>query len=232
MAISQPIKIGNNSFTLLVGLGSEDGVSVGADTDLSKIDVTQFVADLKSALEIYPLYSAYFGLEMEAHYFSKNDNEKSRAFHLMREDESVFQLFINTYEKAKANNLIDMPAYVDEYIQAIKGEFIRRTEKEATKAAKEARRKERLAVQGYVYLIKASTGHYKIGRTSDPKNRLKTFNVKLPFEVEFECVIQTSNMYDLEAELHTQFSQYRINGEWFNLEPAHVEYIKSLAVQS
>lgn len=83
--------------------------------------------------------------------------------------------------------------------------------------------------EGYVYLVQSISGAYKIGRTSNPANRLKTFNVKLPFEVEYLAVIPTSNMHGLEAELHNKYAQQRINGEWFDLSPADVEYIKGLA---
>lgn len=82
---------------------------------------------------------------------------------------------------------------------------------------------------GYVYLLLAESGHYKIGRTSDPENRAKTFGVKLPFRVEYECVIKTNEMVGLEKELHKKFDAKRIDGEWFALSNDDVEYIKSLA---
>lgn len=83
--------------------------------------------------------------------------------------------------------------------------------------------------KGYVYLIQSPTGAYKIGRTADPGDRLRTFNVKLPFEVEYVCVIATDDMYALERQLHGKFAAKRVNGEWFILSPDDVEYIKRLA---
>ncbi len=85
---------------------------------------------------------------------------------------------------------------------------------------------------GYVYLLQSKDGHYKIGRAIDPKNRAKTFGVQLPFEVEFICTIKTDDYEALELELHEMFKDFRIKGEWFNLAPEDVEYIKSLAVQA
>lgn len=82
---------------------------------------------------------------------------------------------------------------------------------------------------GYVYLIQSPTGAYKIGRTKDPSNRMKTFTVKLPFEVDYVCVIETADMYTLEGDLHLRFNSKRVNGEWFRLEPQDVEHIKELA---
>lgn len=81
---------------------------------------------------------------------------------------------------------------------------------------------------GYVYLLRAHSGLYKIGFTKNPDHRIETFSVKLPFEVEFEALINTDNMHQLERGLHVMFDDKRVNGEWFNLSPEDVAYIKSL----
>lgn len=82
---------------------------------------------------------------------------------------------------------------------------------------------------GYVYLIQSPTGAYKIGRTIDINRRIKTFHVKLPFEIEPICIIKTENMFVLEAQLHIKFALKRLDGEWFKLTTEDVEYIKSLS---
>lgn len=82
---------------------------------------------------------------------------------------------------------------------------------------------------GYVYLLQSPTGFYKIGRAINPANRLKTFSVHLPFEVEYICLIQTDDMIGLELELHRRFAAKRGNGEWFALDDADVAYVKGLA---
>lgn len=81
---------------------------------------------------------------------------------------------------------------------------------------------------GYVYLIQSPSSAYKIGRARNPHNRMKTFGVQLPFEVEFVALIQTDDMYGLERRLHDRFHAKRINGEWFALTPEDVDYIKGL----
>lgn len=82
---------------------------------------------------------------------------------------------------------------------------------------------------GYVYLLREINGlHYKIGRAKDPSDRKRVFTVKLPYQVEYECLIKTDNAPALEKRLHRKFAKKRANGEWFALEPADVEYIKSL----
>ena len=72
------------------------------------------------------------------------------------------------------------------------------------------------------------SGAHKIGHSRNPENRIKTFNVKLPFEVEFIKVIKVRDMKGMERKLHKYFENKRINGEWFNLDPEDVEYIKSI----
>lgn len=82
---------------------------------------------------------------------------------------------------------------------------------------------------GYIYLLQSVSGAYKIGRSKDPDDRLRTFEVKLPFEVEYVCTVETANMYELERALHKQFDHKRINGEWFRLEDKDIAAIKALA---
>lgn len=83
--------------------------------------------------------------------------------------------------------------------------------------------------KGYVYLLQSPSTAYKIGRTVNPENRMKTFGIQLPFEVEYLAVIPTDDMYLLEATLHERFAYKRLNGEWFELSDADIAYIKALA---
>lgn len=82
---------------------------------------------------------------------------------------------------------------------------------------------------GFVYLIQSDTGYYKIGKTRNPNNRMRTFNVKLPFEVSYACLIKTDHMSALENELHRLYASKRVNGEWFRLDEDDVAYIKGMA---
>lgn len=85
---------------------------------------------------------------------------------------------------------------------------------------------------GFVYLIQSSTGSYKIGRTKNPDNRMRTFGVQLPFEVDYVCTIETADMYMLEADLHRKYASKRVNGEWFSLTHEDVAAIQGMAVQA
>jgi hypothetical protein len=110
---------------------------------------------------------------------------------------------------------------------SVRRELARRETRERQEAQKKAKA-EKLD-KGYVYLIQSPTGAYKIGRTKHPEQRMKTFGVQLPFEVEFLCMIETTKMRLLERELHEKFESKRVNGEWFALEPSDVDYIKGLS---
>lgn len=82
---------------------------------------------------------------------------------------------------------------------------------------------------GYVYLIRSQDGYFKIGHTSDPDNRMKTFSVKLPFDVEYVCLIWSGDRFELERSLHDLYKSKHVNGEWFNLSDEDVNYLKGLA---
>ncbi len=100
--------------------------------------------------------------------------------------------------------------------------------KEKARLKLEEKRVERVHGVGYVYLLQSPSKFYKIGHTANYKERIHTFNVKLPFEVEYIALIESNNMFKLENELHTKYDGKRGNGEWFALDNDDVEYIKSL----
>ena len=83
---------------------------------------------------------------------------------------------------------------------------------------------------GYVYLLRAIEphNHYKIGRSSQPKKRIETLSVKLPYPIKPICLIKTDDMIELESNLHNMFDNKRVGGEWFQLDDTDIEYIKSL----
>ena len=79
---------------------------------------------------------------------------------------------------------------------------------------------------GFVYVLKSESGTYKIGRTKNPDDRLRTFSVKLPFAVEYEALIYSSDMIALERDLHLRFADKRVNGEWFTLNEQDMDEIR------
>lgn len=82
---------------------------------------------------------------------------------------------------------------------------------------------------GYVYLTQSPSGYYKIGRTANPNDRMRTFSLKLPIEIEYIHLIETPNMFKLESELHRMFTHKRVGDtEFFRLDEKDIAYIKSL----
>lgn len=80
---------------------------------------------------------------------------------------------------------------------------------------------------GYVYVLSSDSGLYKIGKTRDYKNRIRTFGVKLPFMVAYELVTKSDNYHALEQQLHQRFDHLRVDGEWFALTPDDLTAIKA-----
>lgn len=136
-------------------------------------------------------------------------------------------------QSAQRHGLINV--IVDEAEGSTKNYYCLRQTNEPVSLSVAPRKKEPKLTQasqpkeGYVYLLQSISGHYKIGRTRNPENRIKTFGIQLPFEVEYVCLIKTTNMVELENALHMRFSSKRINGEWFNLDTEDVAYLRELA---
>lgn len=207
-------------FAMTFGTGDGDGVIIlpGADMD----DPEWFKA-LKAAYSAYPHVEkmALVGeLLYDAYYQRDKDVE---SFRIQRYREGL-KLFAEIENKTP----FDPPTGVMENIQAAREILARVKNRKAQPAKKEQVR----TTPGYVYLIRSSTGFFKIGHTKNPENRMATFNVKLPFEVEFVCLISTEDMIVLEKTLHRQFANKRVNGEWFDLTTEDVEYIKGLTEQA
>ncbi len=90
-----------------------------------------------------------------------------------------------------------------------------------------ARRLSTVATPGYVYLIRSPHG-FKIGKTVNMKSRTRLFEVKLPFPITVEHYSWFENYSEAEHMLHDTFRSKRLEGEWFNLDPADIAHIKML----
>ena len=83
--------------------------------------------------------------------------------------------------------------------------------------------------EGYIYFIKEfHSNTYKIGKSKNIVERLRMFNVKLPFEWELIHSIKVDDYSLIEKLIHKEFSDKRISGtEWFNLDEEDIERIKN-----
>jgi len=95
----------------------------------------------------------------------------------------------------------------------------------AEEELEQARRNKR---PGYIYLIRADNSLFKIGKTINPEDRFKSLQTLSPVPLALIHTVKTGDTMMLEHELHERFSEKREQGEWFKLEPADVDFIKSL----
>lgn len=82
--------------------------------------------------------------------------------------------------------------------------------------------------KGFVYLLRADNGIYKIGCTKRPDARIKQLGIQLPYELEVICLLPAQDMRLLESKLHERFNERRVNGEWFQLTESDIEEIKQM----
>lgn len=72
-----------------------------------------------------------------------------------------------------------------------------------------------------VYIIESTSGHYKIGISRNPKNRLKQLKMtqgpyKYSLAFFWWCGSREEARF-IESDLHRIHGKRRVNGEWFEL---------------
>lgn len=79
---------------------------------------------------------------------------------------------------------------------------------------------------GYVYILQALTGEYKIGKSVNPKKRIGQLQTNLPGVATLVHTIETDQMLWLEQFLHSRFASKKIRGEWFALSDEDITDLK------
>jgi hypothetical protein len=207
----------------------EGGVIVPHNTNVNDPSFSQA---LKVAIKLWEFFNADAYLRMMFEMW-KSDIEADKKYARTHADKiySIYIIFRETIEEISKDSPIDakkMNVWYEFANEVNKYRTELYIKSHATSLISNITKKDVLD-PGYVYLLQSPTKYRKIGKTKNPNNRLKTFSVKLPFEVEYEALIQTNNMSQLEVDLHNLFASKRVNGEWFDLSPEDVEYIKGLA---
>jgi hypothetical protein len=68
---------------------------------------------------------------------------------------------------------------------------------------------------GFVYLMYAKTGEYKIGSSINPSSRIKGLSVGLPAKLELIHTFPADDMKQAERTLHEKFANKMERSEWF-----------------
>lgn len=81
---------------------------------------------------------------------------------------------------------------------------------------------------GYIYLLKAENGLFKIGRSKNPDLRFGDVSRQSPLRVDLVHCFYAEDYVDAEAYLHSKYADRREVGEWFALSLEDVDWIKSI----
>lgn len=78
------------------------------------------------------------------------------------------------------------------------------------------------------FILNRAAGAVKIGYSAEPFGRLATHQVSNADDLELLGCVEGGA--DLEKALHSQFDHLRVRGEWFEADPALMEYVSSALV--
>ena len=81
---------------------------------------------------------------------------------------------------------------------------------------------------GFVYLLRADNGLYKIGVSIDPSKRLKGLRTGSPDKLVLIHTIKTDSAYGAERAFHKRYEHKRVRAEWFALDEKDVTFIRSI----
>lgn len=70
---------------------------------------------------------------------------------------------------------------------------------------------------GDIYIARSDTGHYKIGISKTPQERIRHFDTIMPVSVELIHRIPSDDCKGGEALIHQSLARFRFKGEWFDL---------------
>ena len=77
----------------------------------------------------------------------------------------------------------------------------------------------------YLYIIQCAGIYYKIGWTSNPKERLASLRTGNPFRLRLIFSARFADPIEAEKYLHARYSEYNVRGEWFKLTHRQVRDI-------
>jgi predicted GIY-YIG superfamily endonuclease len=79
---------------------------------------------------------------------------------------------------------------------------------------------------GYIYLLnEVGSTKYKIGMTKNLNKRIKSHKCSNSSELKYIAYKRVETALREETKLHALLSDYKISGEWYNIEDATIQHI-------
>jgi hypothetical protein len=88
--------------------------------------------------------------------------------------------------------------------------------------------KEKSIISGYVYLMRASNGYYKIGKTKNLVHRNNELLRQFPLRIKIIHSFFAPDNTLVESDLHRMFKDKRLQGDWFALNKEDIGFIKRI----
>lgn len=82
------------------------------------------------------------------------------------------------------------------------------------------------SAKGYVYLLKAPNRLWKLGKTHDLKQRLRSYKTAHAEVLDFTHVIYTTDRHALEKHFKAVFAERKVEREWYALTEADVKHFQ------
>lgn len=74
-----------------------------------------------------------------------------------------------------------------------------------------------------IYVIRHEHGFVKIGKSNEPRQRLKSLQTACPYDLEiFTAITAIGDWHVIEQAIHDAYAEYRVGGEWFDLPEREV----------
>lgn len=154
------------------------------------------------------------------YYFEDDFTEKLRYIKLTVEEIAADSQFVLQTKEPK-----EMTHYMRRQLERVKS--CANEEKKSYKYRKpESKKFKAKPVEGYVYFIQDDhlPIRTKIGCCVNIENRLKQFS-NWPFRPRIVRLIYCKDMFNVEAFFHYYFQNYRLRGEWFNLNNEDLTHV-------
>lgn len=79
----------------------------------------------------------------------------------------------------------------------------------------------------YIYVIKSGV-YYKIGKTTNIKQRMKALQYANPIEIELTLLQKLYHCSAREEDLQDRFNNRKVRGEWFQLTKKDIKEIQRI----